>query len=306
MLAPACPRHTAVSAQLLSGGLANRSFKVWLSDVATPVVIRVYVRDPSSAAREASILERIKDRVPVPEVIYVSPPASHPETYMVLRWVDGIPLDQALALGPSADARNTVRAAGGALAGLQSFQFATSGFFGSTMELRTPFPSEPRDIVAILERCLFQDGAGERLGDALTHRLWSFVNEHLDALSLVAHHSTLVHGDFNGLNVIVQIAPDPPQVAALIDWEYAHSGTPLLDLASMLRRPGRRLPGWFEQELVSGYRCAGGTLPENWKRVSRIVDAVRLCMFVRSRDAGQVAIEGVRALLESALADEQR
>ncbi|TAK65402.1 MAG: hypothetical protein EPO22_04890 [Dehalococcoidia bacterium] len=306
MLAPAYPGRSVVAAERLSGGFANTSFKVALSDMDAPVVARVYVRDPSAAYREASILELINGRVPAPEVLYVSPEAREPHTYIILRWVDGITLDQLLAEGAAPEIRHAVRATGGVLARIQEFQFASSGFFGRTLDVQTPFASEARAIVGILGQWLFTDRGEERLGVALTQRLWRFVTDHEEMLGAVEDHAMLVHGDFNGLNVIVGATGSRPEVAALIDWEYAHSGTPLVDLGSMLRRPaGDRAP-WFEDELMRGYRENGGILPENWRKVSRIVDLVKLCAFVRSPNVSDVAVASVRALIEAALADERR
>ncbi len=304
MLTPAYPGKRVVAAELLTGGFANTNFKVTLSNTDAPVVVRVYVRDPSAAYREASILELVKERVPVPEVLYVSPMAREPHTYIILRWVDGVPLDQLIAEGASSDARRAVRATGGVLAKLQAFRFPRSGFFGRTLDIRIPFPSEARVVVGVLEQCLFRDCGEERLGVALTQRLWRFVTAHEESLDVVEHHAMLVHGDFSGPNVMVRTTSSPPDVAALMDWEYAHSGTPLVDVDSMLRRPGHEAVPWFEEELIRGYRQEGGILPENWRQVSRIVDLVKLCAFVRSPNAGEVAVASVRALIESALEDE--
>ncbi len=306
MLAPAYPGQSVVAAELLSGGFANTNYKVELSNMDAPVVVRVYIRDPSAAYREASILELVKERVPVPEVLYVSPEGAAPQTYLILSWVGGVPLDRLLVEAATPDAKRAVRATGSVLAKLQTFRFESAGFFGKKLDIRNPFASEPRAIVGILEQCLFKDCGGERLGAALTQRLWRFVTEHEASLGVVEHHAMLVHGDFSGVNVVVRTTHGPPEVAALIDWEYAHSGTPLVDLGSMLRRPGHELTPWFQEELVRGYREDGGILPENWRQVSRIVDLVKLCAFVRSPNAGEVAIAGVRALIESALAEEGR
>lgn len=306
MLAPAYPGQRAIAAELVSGGFANTSFKVKLSKLDATVVIRIYVRDPSAAYREASILELVKERVPVPEVVYVSPEAHEPHPYLILRWIEGSPLDQLIEEGTPSDARRAARATGRVLAKLQEFRFARSGFFGSTLDIRTPFPSEARVVVGVLEQCLFRDSGEERLGAALTQRLWRFVTQHAGMLDVVEHDAMLVHGDFNGLNVIIRSTSDGPKVAAVIDWEYAHSGTPLVDLGSMLRRPGRALPPWFEEELIRGYRQDGGILPENWRQVARIVDLVKLSAFVRSPNAGEVAVQSVRALIEAALADERQ
>jgi fructokinase len=304
MLNPPYPGHSVISAELVSGGFANASYKVALSHLAAPIVVRVYLRDPSAAYREASILDLVKERVPVPDVLYVSPEAREPHTYIILRWMDGIPLDQALTEASRGDARIAVRATGGVLAGLQTFRFAAAGFFGPTLEVEA-VASETRAIVGVLERCLFDDVGEDRLGVALTQRLWQFVKEHEESLGAVEHQSLLVHGDFSGANVVVRTTPEPPAVSAVIDWEYAHSGTPLVDLGSILRRAAGR-PAWFEEELVRGYREDGGVLPENWRQVSRIVDLVKLCAFVRSPNLGDVAVDGVRAIVEATLSDEQR
>ena len=236
MLAPAFPNQKVVTADHVSGGFANASYKVELSNMDAPVVVRVYIRDHSAAYREASIFELVKEHVPVPEVLYVSPESHEPHTYLILRWVDGVPLDHLLADGASSLTRSAVKATGSVLAKLQRFQFAESGFFGSTLDIRTSFSSEPRAIVGMLEQFLFKDSGEERLGVALTQRLWRFITEHEESLAAVEHHSMLVHGDFGGLNVLVRTAPGRLEVAAVIDWEYAHSGSPLVDLGSMLRR----------------------------------------------------------------------
>jgi len=305
MLAPAYPGHAIVAAEHLSGGFANATYKVELSNLDAPVVVRVYVRDPTAAYREAALLELVKERVPVPEGIYVSPEGCEPHTYLVMRWVDGVTLDELVTEGAPSDARSAAMATGRVLARLRNFRFARSGFFDHTLNVRTPFPTEAGAIVGVLERWLFNDVGEERLGAALTQRLWHFVKAHEESLHVIERHASLVHGDFGGLNVIVRSGTDPPEIAALIDWEYAHSGTPLVDLGSMLRPPDRTAAPWFEEEFMNGYREEGGVLPENWRQVSRIVDLVKLCAFLRSPRTGEVAVQGVRALIESALGSEQ-
>jgi aminoglycoside phosphotransferase (APT) family kinase protein len=304
LLAPAYPGQRAVAGELVSGGLANTSYKVRLSKADTTVVIRIYVRDRSAAHREASILHLLNERVPVPEVIYASPEGHEPNPYLILRWIDGVPLDQIVAQGASSDARRAVRAAGAALANVQEFRFARSGFFGNTLDIRVPFPSEPSVVVCLMDQFLFDDRGEERLGAALAQRVWRFVKNREEMLSVVERDAMLVHGDFNGPNVIVRTTPDGPHVAALIDWEYAHSGTPLVDLGSILRDSDSDRAPWFEEELIRGYRQEGGILPPNWRQVSRIVDLVKLCAFVRSPNAGDVAVEAVRSIIETELAGE--
>ncbi len=70
---------------------------------------------------------------------------------------------------------------------------------------------------------------------------------------------TIMHGDFHMLNAL--IAPDPPgRVVAILDWETATIGDPLLDLAGFcevwIPATGEGWPS--TEELVERYRVARG------------------------------------------------
>lgn len=60
----------------------------------------------------------------------------------------------------------------------------------------------------------------------------------------------IMHGDYHLANLLVGLHP-PPRVAAILDWENATIGDPLLDLATFLRlleTPGRGR--WAERQLL--------------------------------------------------------
>lgn len=90
--------------------------------------------------------------------------------------------------------------------------------------------------------------------------------------------AAIVHGDVRNGNLIVD---DPAGLAAIIDWELAHVGDPMEDLAWLCLRCWRfgrdDLPvGGFGQlaDLIDAYESAGGTFrPEafRWWEVARTV-----------------------------------
>jgi aminoglycoside phosphotransferase (APT) family kinase protein len=71
--------------------------------------------------------------------------------------------------------------------------------------------------------------------------------------------ATIMHGDYHMLNVL--IAPEPPgRVVAILDWETATIGDPLLDLAGFLEvwLPVANV-GWPSRaELIERYRLVRG------------------------------------------------
>ena len=69
-----------------------------------------------------------------------------------------------------------------------------------------------------------------------------------------------MHGDLNGANMLVA-RRHPPVIAALLDWETATIGDPLLDVAGFKRTwiERRRGDGWpTADELLAHYTATSG------------------------------------------------
>jgi fructokinase len=90
----------------------------------------------------------------------------------------------------------------------------------------------------------------------------------------------LVHSDFGGPNLLVDRGADGRWgVSAVLDWEFAFSGPPLVDVGHMLRYERRERPRvepWFSE----GFLAGGGTLPEGWRELARALDLTALCEFL--------------------------
>lgn len=93
---------------------------------------------------------------------------------------------------------------------------------------------------------------------------------------------TIMHADYHMLNVI--IAPDPPaRVAAIVDWETATIGDPLLDLAGLLEvwTRSNRGPGWPTRgEMIQRYTSQRslGQVPD--LRYYEVLYNFRLCVLL--------------------------
>ncbi|HEU5129071.1 MAG TPA: phosphotransferase family protein [Glycomyces sp.] len=68
--------------------------------------------------------------------------------------------------------------------------------------------------------------------------------------------SGVVHGDYRLDNLIVAGEPDAPRIAAVLDWEMATLGDPLVDLGMLGMY-------WHIRELPGGAAAAGAVVPED-------------------------------------------
>ena len=65
-------------------------------------------------------------------------------------------------------------------------------------------------------------------------------------------------------------------MAAVIDWEFAFSGSPLFDVGNFLRYERKQLP-LVEPHFSRGFVAGGGLLGEDWRQLARVIDLTALC-----------------------------
>jgi aminoglycoside phosphotransferase (APT) family kinase protein len=279
LIAPVFAPRDAISAQQLSGGLANTNYRVRVAGMRETFVLRLYTRDPGACRTEVAIYNLVQDRVPVPGILYADVNGERMGTpYILSEWVEGTPLVDLLATGSDEEVAAAGEHVGATLAGIAAHTCAQPGFFGADLNIAEPLPIGPEGFVALLKDWLFHGPAGRRLGDALLQRLWRFVNANAPLLATIQDACTLVHGDYKASNLLMRQREARWHVAAVLDWEFAFAGPPLFDLAILLRHESKDAP--FTYRVASGYVTAGGTLPADWWRITRLLDLLNLVQFL--------------------------
>ena len=130
----------------------------------------------------------------------------------------------------------------------------------------------PRFVDQCLASPMLQRRVPSELLDKTQAAMWS----HAAALGRAADETSLVHGDFGGRNLIVRRQAGRWVVAAVLDWEFAVSGSPLADVGHFLRYERRGRPA-AERHFRAGYLEGGGRLPPEWRRLAGLVDLVAVC-----------------------------
>jgi aminoglycoside phosphotransferase (APT) family kinase protein len=238
----------------LPGGFSGETFVG--AYAGERAVVRIY--GPRSAGRgpdapdiDAAVLELVRGLLPVPRVLEVrrGEPGHDLPGLLVTSFVPGERLDLLLPRVDAAGRRSVGEQLGVLLGRLAHMVMPRAGAFTDPTLTIGPFPEEAADLPAWV-------GAHEqRLGWAPEDR---------DGLAAVADHAQdlldtdrrycLVHSDLNPKNILVD--PDTLAVTALVDWEFAHAGSPWSDLGNLLRND--RDPD-FAGAVLAAYR---GFLPE--------------------------------------------
>jgi aminoglycoside phosphotransferase (APT) family kinase protein len=89
-------------------------------------------------------------------------------------------------------------------------------------------------------------------------------------------------------------------VAAVLDWEFAFAGPPLVDLAVFLRHR-ETLPAAYTAGVLAGYAAAGGSVPADWAVQTRLLDLLNLCSMLAQPGGGAARSRDLGALVGATL-----
>jgi aminoglycoside phosphotransferase (APT) family kinase protein len=299
LLRPGFPGAVVVAAERLSGGLANTNVKIVIDGRATPLLLRLYQRGRREAMKEVALLRRLRRQVPVAELLFFSvdnPLGDYP--YAVIDWVEGERLDRLAAAGEDAHALG--RAVGETLALIHAITFDRHGFFDPDLSLHTVIDLDRDGLLAYIQHAVATGPGGDRLGRALVSALVDLVERQGHRLSTWCH-PCLVHGDFNGSNILLRrVAHREWKVAAVLDWEFALSGVPGFDFAQLLRAPLGLRPRLAESA-AQRYRRAGRMLPDDWREISCIVALFAWVDLVSRPDADAAVIDDARRAIQTTI-----
>ncbi len=283
--------------QLLDEGLCNFNYRVDL-DAGPPVVVRIYGRNPAACRKEVGVLRLVQNSVPVPDVLEACPEGYEDVGPLaLLRYVEGITFRQLRRLGDHEAIAEAAYSIGETLAAIGRFEFAGNSGVGEGATI-APFMENPTAIPELVDECLESEVLRRRLDADLRERLHGLVWSRAPELARLASERSLVHCDFNNRNTLVRCERGRWRLAAVLDWEYAVSGSPLVDVGSFLRYERLSSPS-REPHFSQGYLSGGGRLPEDWWRLARVVVLANLCEILTESELPESLVMEVVALVRA-------
>ena len=286
----------------LAGGYSGETFLADSGGLRT--VVRVYAgsgerRGPDAPEVDAAVIRLVRGLVPVPEVLEVrrGRPEADVPGLLVTSFCGGERLDLLLPTLDD-DGLAVVGVAGGDLAGrLACMPQPRPGLLALTAAglVVEPMPTQWQDLAAYAEDQVPALG----LGREEARRLVTLADEAQDRLDQVGRAS-LVHSDLNPKNLLVD--PATLQVTAVLDWEFAHAGSPLTDVGNLLRF--ERQPA-FRAAVLAGYRARVPDAPDDLERAAEAADLWALLELGGRRQQNPV-VHAARSLLRERLAGPRR
>ncbi|MGZ6081032.1 MAG: phosphotransferase family protein [Myxococcaceae bacterium] len=269
----------------LDGGWSGETF---LADAAGErSVVRIYAargatRGPAAAEVDAAVLRLVRGLLPVPEVLEVRrpDPASGAPALLVTSFLPGERLDLVLPRLDDAARGRLGERLGRLLGRLAQMPMLRPGCFLDG-ELRLgELPAA--DLPAWVEA--HRQGTALEAWPAPAYDGLLDVAQRAQGLLDAQDRACLVHGDVNPKNLLVE--PDSLEVTGLLDWEFAHAGSPCTDLGNLLRF--ERDPVLTGAVLATWTEAVGGK-PDEALELGRAADLWALVDLASRRDDNPVA-----------------
>lgn len=286
-----------------TGGLANTNLRIEFESGLQTYLLRLWTRDPKAAGKECRLMQMMEGVVPVAKIIRFSrnnPVNGYP--FMFMQWVDGVRLESILNELYQSDVQKLGASIGKTLASIHAYRFDQAGFFDDELEIAAPMEMNGNGLLRYTQECLDNPLVKERLGEELAGITYTFVKSENPLLDTWTESPCLTHSDFNCSNILVRKSDHSWEVAAVLDWEFAFSGTPFFDFGNLLRTPFGTIPG-MSNAVERGYLDGGGKLPAQWKRMSKLTDLTAWLDFLTRENAGPELILDARTQIAKTIAE---
>lgn len=281
----------ADDALLISEGHANTNYRLELVGQG-PVVLRIYQREPEIGALESTLAAHLPAGALAPHFPHYDPELG----FALVEWRPGRTMESLLAAGNGAEVSSAATDIGLTLAEISTVTFPSAGFLASDLSIREPWPSTLDGLKGYARFLLASELVRARLGLGDVARTESAIEGAGVRLAEAIGSPCLVHGDYKAANLLIHEG----RLSAVLDWEFAHSGTWLMSVGQLFRHEST-LPSGFEAAFADGVTGAGIYLPPDWRRLGQIIDLLSLLDFLSRPDSGEQLIEDVRALIRRTL-----
>ena len=259
MIKAAHPNEKIKNYQILDGGCANINIRADLAGRISPIIIRVYLRDPEAAYREQKIGQLLSGKVSLPQIYQINKISGY--TVAEAEFLSGTTLRDLLLGDQDLNIPTILFKVGQTLANIADTQFASSGFFNENLEITEPITQD--GMIVFCQDTLYHNTVKSVLSAKQRQQIAELLHTH-GSLFPDGHEKNLVHADFDPANILVQKINGQFEISGILDWEFSFAGSTLFDVANMLRY-AHRMPQCYEDEFLNGLKLSGYHLPDNWR-----------------------------------------
>jgi len=270
------------SYQVISGGCSNINIKLNIEDINKSYLLRIYINNKDAVYKEKSISKLLENKIPVAKILQVGICEGY--SFSVTEYISGITLRELLISNNLENLNDIMYEVGVILSKVSAIKFKKQGFFDKNLNIIekndeniiNKFFKDSIDIIS--DKALIDNN--------LINSIENYFYKNIKFLP-DSSESSLVHGDFDPANILVNKVNNKWTVSCILDWEYSFSGSVLWDIANMLRY-SFKMPDNFKKSFIKGLIDHNVSLSSDWMNSINLLNLVSLVdLLVRTNPTKQ-------------------
>ncbi len=257
----------------INEGCRTTNYIVETNQVRKKYILKIFFPTEQNYKKEIKLLTKLKENeiIPVNKVYKISSDEIiQNREYAIYEYIEGKTIGQAINEGYVLE-EILVRDVAKYLAKIHSYKFNKTGFLDENLNIREELPP----LISWYENFM-GDRAQKRLGKNIIEKINSIVKENKKILTQLDEDIRLVHGDFQGTNILVK----DNRLSGILDWEFAMAGHPLGDIGQFFR-----YEEYFNKNLIQEFeneynKNSSYKLIDDWYKVSKLRDLVNLIQLI--------------------------
>ena len=251
-------------------------------------ILKIFSSNDESYSREYKLLNMLRKKILVQKIYKISnDDIIDGKKYIIYEYINGITLGQALKNGYVLE-ESFIREVARTLGEIHKFKFNKVGFLDKNLNVIKELPS-----INKWYELFVNEKVRERLGNDTVTNIINIVKENEDELLRLDDSPRLVHGDFQGTNILI----NKRKLAGILDWEFVMAGHPLGDIGQFFR-----YNEYFNNYLIKVFeneynKSSDYKLTNNWYKISRLRDLVNLIQLISADEDMPNKYKNIRGII---------
>lgn len=275
-------------------GCRTTNYIIETDEITKRYILKIFFSTEQNYKKEIKLFSKLRREgiTPVPKIYRVSKHESiEGRDYAIYEYKQGKTLGQAIGEGYIVT-EEFVREVAKYLAMIHKYKFRKAGFLNENLNLEIEVPP----LVSWYEMFMGAN-ARKRLGKDIVDKIEEVVKENKKILLQLDKDIRLVHGDFQGTNILVK----DNKLSGILDWEFAMAGHPIADIGQFFRYEkyfNNNLIEAFEDEYNKNSDCK---LMEDWYKISKLRDLTNLIQLINANEDMPNKYGNIKALVVNIL-----
>lgn len=235
-------------------------------------ILKIFFNNNESYRREIKLFNKLKKEIKVPEIYrFDNHEIIENREFIIYRRLGGQSLSNYIREGNAIEEK-FIRQVAKTMASIHKNKYDKIGFLDNNLQIKSLVPP-----LSEWYRMFMGKNAQIRLGEKIKNEIYKIVDENEEILRILDNEPRMVHGDFQGTNILID---DNGNLSGILDWEFCMAGHPLADIGQFFR-----YDEYFDSNLINAFedeykKQSDYILPNDWYKISKIRDITNLLQLI--------------------------